>query len=750
MAERTTRSRQAAPSRRPRRSFLWRVRRGLFLVALLMVAGVAGAGFVLAQVGLPEEDPLLQSTFVCASDVTEGCGPSNSIAKLAGEVDRVSVPIEEIPQTFIDAVLAAEDRNFYSHSGIDPVGIARALYQGLRDQGVQQGGSTITQQYAKNAFLTSDRTITRKVKEAVLAIKLERELPKDEILERYINTVYFGRGAYGADAAARAYFGVSIREVDLSQAAYLAGLVRAPESADVSSDPEVATFRRNSVLRGMLEVGTITEAEFESARAIDLRSQVRERTVRDGLGVVEEAPSGTEHYVEYVRRLLYRRYGADVVNGGGLRVYTSLDKQKQQQAYDSVYGFLDREDDPAGALVSIDHVGRVVAMVGGRNFDDSEVNLALGGKAGGSGRPAGSAFKPLVLATALSQDISARSKFIDEDEVVLPDANAGEDWEVSNYSPGAERLMDLVDATRVSSNTIYAQLMLEVGPRNVVAMADELGIDTELPAVNSLVLGSGDVSVLDMASAYSTFSRRGQQVDPIFITKVEQVVDGEVKVLDTADAPAEQVIRQADADQVNWILRRVIEGGTGTAADIGIPAAGKTGTSQDHRDAWFVGYTPKLTTAVWMGYPNVSENGEPRLMNDVRGRRVTGGSFPAEIWRTYMAQATAGTDQGSFAEPPPFGGRILNPDLSTTTTTTAPRTTTTLPICEADSGDSGEGDGSEGPCRTTTTTEPDDDGGGTTTTSTQPPGTTTTTSTPPSPTSSSTTVAPTTTEFLEP
>ena len=747
-------SRTASRAKTPaRRSILWRQRRALFLVALVLTAGVAGAGFVVGQVELPDEDPLLQSTFICAADVTEECNQDNAIAKLAGEEDRVSVPLEEIPQTFIEAVLAAEDRQFWSHAGIDPVGIARAIYQEVRGGGSRQGGSTITQQYAKNAFLSSERTITRKLKEAVLAVKLEREFSKQEILERYLNTVYFGRGAYGVEAAARSYFGVSIRNVDLPQAAYLAALIRSPESTDVAHDAEVAEFRRNSVLNGMLEEGFISADEHAAASAAALTAGVRERSQREGITMFRGSEFGAEYYVEYIRRLLYDTYGADVVNGGGLRVYTSLDMDMQQAAYESVYGFLDRDDDPAGALVSVDHVGRVVALVGGKDFDASEVNLALGSLAGGSGRQPGSAFKPIVLATALGQDISARSKFINENEVVLPRANNGEDWEVSNYSDGSEDLVDLVQATRVSSNTVYAQLMLEVGPKNVVDTAERIGVRTELPAVNSLTLGSGEVSVLDMASAYSTFSRRGQYIEPVFITKVEQLDGGGRSVLEQASTSSEKVMRSGDADQVNWILRQVVLGGTATGANFGIPIAGKTGTTQDYRDAWFVGYTPKLTTAVWMGFPDPDADGNPRFMEDVRGRDVTGGSFPAQIWRAFMERATGGQSHGLFTEPPPFGGTILNADLTTTTTT--------LPICDpVDDGDDEAGTPDSGtpdtePCRTTTTTtDPDEsttttteDDGSSTTSSTTSSSTTSSTTTS-QPGSSSTTAAPTTTEFL--
>ena len=696
------------------------------------MASIAGAGFVLAQVEVPRADPLLQSTFVCAADVTDGCSADNAMAKLSGEEDRVSVPLEETPQIFIDAILAAEDRQFFSHSGIDPLGIARAVYRDLKGDGVQQGGSTITQQYAKNAFLSSERTITRKLKEAVLAVKLERELPKEEILERYLNTVYFGRGAYGAEAAARAYFGISIRNVNLPQAAYLAGLVRAPESADATSEPERATFRRDSVLAGMVATGAITQAEQDEAAAVPIQEMVQPRTPRDGVSMIKGADVGATYYVEYVRRLLYEEYGAEVVNGGGLRVYTALDLGLQGEAHRAVWETLNEPDDPAGALVSVDDVGRVVAMVGGRDFEASEVNLALGAAAGGSGRQPGSSFKPIVLATALEQGISLNSRFRNVYERTFPEANAGEDWEVTNYARGREDIIDLVEATTVSSNTVFADLMIEVGPANAVDVARRLGVSSELPAVNSLVLGSGEVSVLDMASAYSTFVREGRSIEPIMITKVEQVIDGEVKVLSTNTAEPEQAISESTAAQVAWTLRQNVLRGTGTGASIGVPAAGKTGTTQDYRDAWFVGFTPQLTTAVWMGYPDVDEAGQPRFMRDVRGRDVTGGSFPAQIWRTFMQAAVGGADHGDFPRPS-FTGEALNSDLTTTTEPPTTRQTTTTEPEE------------------TTTTEADDDDpdededGSSTTTTTRPRSTTTT-----APSTTTTTTAPTTTTTTAP
>lgn len=650
------------------------------------------------------------------------------MAKLSGEEDRVSVPLDEMPQVFIDAVLAAEDRQFFSHSGIDPLGIGRAIYRDLRNEGVQQGGSTITQQYAKNAFLSSERTVLRKLKEAVLAIELERELSKEQILSRYLNIVYFGRGAYGAEAAARAYYGKSIRDVDLAESAYLAGLIRAPETADASNNPERATFRRDSVLRGMVRTGVIGTDEHDWASAIPITDMVQPRSPRDGMTVLRGAEVGSTYYVEYVRRLLYDKYGAEVVNGGGLRVYTTLDLDLQAEAHRSVWELLDQPDDPSGALVSIDDAGRVLAMVGGRDFDTSEVNLALGRSAGGTGRQPGSAFKPFVLATALERDISLSSQFDNRYQKTYPKANAGEDWEVTNYDRGNEDVIDLVDATRVSSNTVYADLMLEVGPANAADTARRLGVRTELPVVNSLVLGAGEVSVMDMASAYSTFAREGQSIQPIIITKVERVRDGEVQVIETASTKADRAVSEATAAQVSHALRQVVLGGTGTGANFGRPIAGKTGTTQDYRDAWFVGYTPRLTTAVWMGYPDPDENGNPRFMRGVRGRDVTGGSFPAQIWRRFMQAAVGDADHGSFPTPQ-FTGEVLGADLTTTSSTT-----TTLPLCR--SGD----DPDDGTCRTTTTTTAAEST--TTTTEDDEPATTTTSSTTTAPPASTTTAPP--------
>jgi penicillin-binding protein 1A len=645
----------------------------LFLAGLLLLAGVSGGVYVLAGIELPTARLQAQTSFVCGVDIASGCSGENAIARLAGEQDRVDVDLAQVPAVVVDAVLATEDRDFYRHSGIDPVGIFRAALADVRGGGISQGGSTITQQLVKNVYLSNERTLVRKIKEAVLAIKVERELSKDEILERYLNTVYFGRGAYGIVAASRAYFGVPVAELDLAQAAYLAGLIRAPEAADATRDPDAATGRRRGVLDAMLEEKYIDAAQRQAADArpwvvapLAEGGTVLPRSERQGYGTVVGRQWGADYFVDYVVRQLTGKLGfpASQVYGGGLRIYTSLDLQLQQAGFESIAETLDEPDDPLAALVAVDEQGLVRAMVGGRDFATNKVNLAVGREGGGSGRQAGSAMKPFTLAAAVHQGISLRSRFEAPGEITLPRANGGRDWEVRNYGGTEQGVLDLIEATRVSSNTAYAQLMLEVGPQNVVPLAEQMGITSPLDEVNALVLGTEEVSPLEMASAFSTLGRGGVYAEPTAILRVE---DAGGKVLWSAPQTRSQVLSEAEANQVIYALRQVVSGGTGTGASIGKPAAGKTGTTQDNLDAWFVGFTPNgWTAAVWMGYDAVhNEDGsvEPRYMDDVHGRAVTGGSFPATIWRRFMARWTEGVDVGSFTTPNRFPGKVLNPSL---------------------------------------------------------------------------------------
>jgi penicillin-binding protein 1A len=655
-----------------RRSWAWRYRRLLFLVGLVLFTSGAGALFLLTRVPLPEPDRLPETTIL--TDVN-----GVRLASIDSGEDRIPVPLSEVPVVVRQAVIATEDRDFFSHGGLDPIGIVRATIADVRGKHLQ-GGSTITQQYVKQVYLDPHRTLTRKLREAALAIKVERRYPKEDILERYLNTVYLGRGAYGVQAAARAYFGKDVGRLGLAEAAYLAGLIRAPVSADASLAPRAAAARRDRSLRLMREAGVITRAQERAAARRPITAQVLGRDEREP----QIAGRGTGYFADHVRRELLRRYGEDTTYQGGLRVRTSIDLRLQEQAYDAVYGLLDQPDsDPAGALVAVDGDGRVVAMVGGRDFATSKVNVAVGRDGGGSGRQAGSTFKPFLLAAAVKDGYSVQSAFPAPAQVVLSKADEGRDYPVDNYD-GEDYgpSLGLVDATASSVNTVFVQAQESLGRQKVVDMAKAMGVRSDVEAIPSLVLGTEEVSVLEMAGAYSTLANRGVHVEPRFILEV-RTADGTVLQRERP-APRERVLSTAEADVVNHCLRQVVLRGSGQGAKLSTaPVAGKTGTTQNYGDAWFIGYTPKLTAAVWMGFPDGNEH----TMQHVRGRKVTGGSFPATIFRRFMAKATEDARyRGEFTPVTRFRGRTLPPPSdkkvvipAAPTSTTGTSTTTTVP-----------------------------------------------------------------------
>lgn len=671
----------------------------LFLGALFVLGGVLTSVAVLSQIALAEDDfaSLDQTTFVCSADITRingaQCGPDEAIAQFSAGEDREVVAYDEIPEVVIQAVIATEDKDFFEHEGVDPLGIARALYQDVRERSISQGGSTITQQYVKLTYVGNERTLVRKVREAALAVKLERELAdrypgigaKQELLRRYLNRVYFGRGAYGIQAAARNYFAKNVDALTLPEAAYLAGLIRSPNSADPFRDPAEAQRRMNVTLDRMTADGYLTPEVAAAAAATDLAMITAPPIDRTGPGAEARLPDGAAYFVEAVRRELGDLYPDGELYTGGFRVYTTLDPRLQAVAFTSVTEVVDprvEPEDPAASLVAVDTRGRVTAMVGGFDFEKSQVNLALGRQGGGSGRQPGSSFKPFALAAAIEANVAADSYFSAPSSITLPQANDGADWVVSGGG-SSTGFRTLADAMRVSSNVVYAQLMVQLGPDSVVDMAQRLGVSAPLEPVNALVLGSGEVSVLDMAAAYSTLATQGDQYDPVLIERIENA-DGEIVCWYPSQgrcgrgperAPsAAGAIDASVARQVTAILHDVIEDGTGRKADFGRSAAGKTGTTQDARDAWFVGYTCELTAAVWMGYPGAP--GQPvRTMENVRGIEVTGGGFPAEIWAAFMARATADAPPCELAMERDFSGRRLNVEVATTTT---------LPLCGPD------------------------------------------------------------------
>ncbi|HVL64102.1 MAG TPA: transglycosylase domain-containing protein, partial [Actinomycetota bacterium] len=639
----------------------------------------------LAASGCAELKQLAQLPRLQAADLQPQLLPQTSklfdangdlITTFHGPKNRTVVPLEKMPQHLIEAVIAIEDHRFYEHDGIDLQGIARAAVTNIKEGEVEQGGSTITQQYVKNRIIAEGRkqpekTLERKLNEAALARQIERKLSKDAILERYLNSVYFGNGAYGVQAAAKTYFGIPARKLNVAQSALLAGVIKAPEAYDPRDAPKRARGRRNVVLTAMRDLGYIDDARLDRA------SQAKLGLIRDPRQRRYDAP----YFVDYVKRLLvfdprFEFLGktpeerSKALFTGGLRIHTTLVPSHQRAAEDAIASVLTEKDDPYGSLVSLDpRTGHIKAMVGGRDYFKSKkqdpfakLNLAIaaeprlgrGKKAPGTGRQAGSAFKPFALAAAMTRGIPL-SRVLDASGCQeFPEVNAGEPWKVCNYGNADYGSASLREATIKSINVAYANLVLEIGPDAVVEMAKQLGIRTPLEAVPSGALGTNPVNPLGMAVAYSTFATNGKRPTPIAITRI---LDHKGKEIYAAEPDRSRQLDSAIAYGVTDALKGVIEQGTGTAGQLGRPAAGKTGTAQEYRDAWFVGYVPQLTAAVWVGYPAASIEmktycgGKPARVCRPTRIDVSGGSWPTQIWRAYMANVLEGYPVKDFPRP---------------------------------------------------------------------------------------------------
>lgn len=583
------------------------------------------------------DGPLAESSKIFATDGT-------LVTTLHAEENRETVPLSRIPKPLRDAVVAIEDQRFWDHRGVDAKSVLRAVYSNAAEGKVVEGGSTITQQYVKNELVGPDRTVRRKLQEAALAFQLEGRYTKERILELYLNTIYFGNGAYGVEAAAREYFDAGVDKLTLGQAALLAGMIRAPSRTDPYERPEVASARRGLVLKKMVEVGVATPAEAAAAAAEPL--------------VVTATPAderyAAPYFVERVKRFVLDdpRFGPTpaarrkLLFQGGLRISTTLDLERQAQAEAAVAKVLSKpETDPAGALVSIEpRTGFVRAIVGGRDFfgggPQAKFDLATQGS-----RPAGSAFKPFVLAAALEAGIPLSKTYDAPSRMLIPLTR--QTWNVENYEGSGGGRANLIEATVRSINTVYAQLILDVGPAEAVATAARMGITTPLLPYPSAVLGTNDVTPLEMAVAYGTFANRGVHVQPALVTKITG--PGGALLYEHAHGQ-KRVLEQENIDAIVGVLQGVVERGTAVKAKIGRPVAGKTGTGQEWRDAWFVGFTPELVTSVWVGFPEKQRSMKPpdtRIL-------VTGGSWPAEIWQLYSAAALARVPVTPFPEPPPL------------------------------------------------------------------------------------------------
>ena len=610
------------------------------LVALALVAGACSYRTPPVALTLPER---AQSSTILAAD-------GSVVTVLHAEENRQDVPLDRMAPVLRDAVVAIEDSRFWSHNGVDLRAIARAATRDVSAGAAVEGGSTITQQYVKNALVGDEDLASRKLQEAVVAVELERHTSKERILELYLNTVYFGNGAYGAQAAAEEYFGTAAADLTLAQAATLAGLIRSPSATDPYEHPDVALARRDVVLHRMADLGVASPAAVADAEDEPLGLVERPETER------YPAP----HFVEVVKRFVLDdpRFGATraerraLLFTGGLRVFTTVDLRLQAAAEAAVDAIVTEPDrDPTAALVAMDPAtGAVRALVGGRDFfgtgPTAKFDLATQGR-----RPAGSSFKPLVLAAALEEGASLADVHPAPPHLSLP--VTGGVWEVDNYDGVDGGQASLLDATVWSYNTVYAQVIQEVGSADAVRMAARLGVASPLQAVPSAVLGANDVSPLDMAAAFSTLAAGGVRRPPVFVTRVEGP-DGEV--LYEAEPAAERVVDERVAAQVTSALQQVVERGTGERARLDRPAAGKTGTGQDWGDAWFVGYTPHLAASVWVGFPEEQVSMQPPRTREL----VTGGTWPAEIWRAFMADALDGVPPESF-DPPPDGAPVARP-----------------------------------------------------------------------------------------
>ena len=622
MEKRSNTSRQKRPAAKQGGSTAKRILLGFGLIILVMITGI-GCGFLTASMNTKPDlaNDILPPASSQIYDIN-----GNEIANVHAAENRRPVKITQVPKELQNAFVAVEDNRFYEHAGVDPRGIIRAAWANIRGHGVSEGGSTITQQLAKNAYLTQDRTLARKVQEVFLALQLERQYTKQEILEMYLNQIYFGQGAYGVQAAAQTYFGKDVENLTLNECAMLAGIPKSPNYYSPANNMQAAQERKAVVLDQMEKYGYIN-----SSTAV--------KTKNEALNIIKpvkkQESTVASYFIDYITQTLIDKYGADAVYKEGLKIYTTIDMDMQKAAEEAVKKLPATKTDgngiqqPQAAIVAIDpHNGYVKAMVGGRGNDQfNRATMAV--------RQPGSAFKPFVFAAALENKFTPGT--------VINDAPIDIDgWKPQNDSGHFSGKVTMRDVARFSINVPTVKIAQKLGIDKPIYYAQEMGISTfvlEGPqndrqlatALGGMTKG---VTPLEITSAYGTFANKGVHVDPVVIIKV---LDRNGKVLEQAEPKQRSVISESSASALTDMLEGVIKKGTGTRANIGRPAAGKTGTTSNYHDAWFVGYTPDLVAGVWVGNDdNSATNG------------IMGGLLPAEIWKAFMQKALAQTPARNF------------------------------------------------------------------------------------------------------
>jgi penicillin-binding protein 1A len=588
-----------------------------------------GAGFIIFSLwDLPEINLLEQFK----PGITSRVYSDNN--KLIAEFyleNRTPVAFTDVPDMLIKALIATEDANFYSHHGLDPRGIVRALLRNIRARKVLEGGSTLTQQLAKVLFLTPERSYSRKLKEMILALRIEQRYTKQEILSLYLNQIYFGSGAYGVESAARIYFGKYAKDLTIAECALLAGLPRTPKYYSPFKSPKSALGRRAYVLNRMAATGVITRAQAEEAKNVPLPKQA-----------AVKAGGSAPYFVEYVRQKVEERFGSGILYSGGLNIYTSINDELQNYAERAVAaGILSIESrhnhhgkSPLqAALLAIEPAtGRIRAMVGGRDFGQSQFNRTWQAL-----RQPGSAFKPIIYAAALDRGFGASDLLDDSPLTIKLDRN--KNWSPENFSRTYQGRVTLRKALIESLNVPTVRLLMKIGINETIQYAKKLGVKSTLNPYLSLALGSSDMTLTELTSVYAVFANHGIKMGPISILTI---TDSTGRVLYSNDSVSSQAIKPEIAYLTTDLLMGVIEQGTGLKArELGRPAAGKTGTTNDYRDAWFIGYTPSLVTGVWVGYDDQTSI----------GYRETGARTALPVWLDFMKQAHAERASEEFIAP---------------------------------------------------------------------------------------------------